>query len=191
MDHDEDFDSLINAPSSLQGVLLLAEPTMRDETFSRSVILLTQHADKKGAHGYVLNRPLDQTVSDFLSGGAFSDLSEVPVFLGGPVEQQRLSFMALSWNEAEQALNYESHLSATEAKKRLRQGKEVRAYIGYSGWTAGQLEYELERQAWVITRPGRQVLEVKKPEKLWQASLVSMGPIFQLMAKMPEDIEDN
>jgi putative transcriptional regulator len=191
MKDEEEFDSLENKKPTLRGALLLAEPTMRDVNFSRAVILLTQHSELQGAHGYVLNRPLDQTVGDFLSGGAFDSLSEVPVYLGGPVDQQRLSFMALAWNETEKVLAYESQLSAPVAKKRLQQGKDVRAFIGYSGWTAGQLENELERQTWVITRPGKQIVEVKKPEKLWEATLTSMGPVFQLMAKMPEEVDNN
>ena len=79
---------------NLSGSLLIAHPTLRDPNFRRTILFLSQHSEEDGATGFILNRPLEDTIS----GPA--DLENVPVYFGGPVEPSRLVLASLQWLEA-------------------------------------------------------------------------------------------
>lgn len=176
---------------SFVGKLLLAVPALRDPNFSRSVIYMAAHTDHEGAFGYILNRPLDQRVADLLPDKNLGPLGEVRVFMGGPVATDKLAFASLRWDKMKSRLKCQTHLSVSDAIVELTKGNEVRAFIGYSGWTEGQLEGELKRRSWIITPPRSVVLKVEKPRQLWRALLEDMGPVFRLIAQMPEDTSMN
>ena len=176
---------------SFAGSLLLANPAMRDPNFSRAVIFMAAHSASDGAFGYILNRPLDKVVSDLLPDQSLGALGDVPVFLGGPVSTDKLAFASLRWDKMKSRLKCQTHLSVSDAIVELTKGNEVRAFVGYSGWTEGQLEGELKRRSWIITPPRSVVLKVEKPRQLWRALLEDMGPVFRLIAQMPEDTSMN
>lgn len=174
-------------PLSLKGALILAHPSLRDPNFIRTVLLLTDHEAAYGAHGFVLNRPLGRTVSQLLPETAQEGLGEVPVFVGGPVSQDKLSFASLSWDAGEDRLHYTTHLSLADARLLHREGGQIRAFVGYAGWSEGQLENELQQSAWVPRKPGPEILSLEHPDRLWRSLLGSMGPAFELLARMPDD----
>jgi putative transcriptional regulator len=174
-------------PLCLRGSLILADPALKDPNFNRTVLLLTEHQADLGAHGYVLNRPMGKKVSDLLVASQFKSLGDVPVFIGGPVSQEKLSFALLAWNQDESRLHYTTHLSVDDAKNLHSEGGSVRAFVGYSGWAEGQLENELRQHAWITRKPIPSIVEMKEPENLWADLLSSMGPWYGLLARMPED----
>ena len=172
---------------NLKGTLILADPAMRDPNFFRSVLILTEHSHEDGAHGYILNRPLGKSVGDILPSEAAPGISNVPVFIGGPVGQEQLTFAALNWNKAARSIEFKTHLSSEEASKRLGNGEVIRAFVGYSGWGGGQLETELQQRAWITSRIQRNVLRKSKIDRLWSDILRSMGPYYALLAETPDD----
>jgi putative transcriptional regulator len=174
-------------PLNLKGTLILADPSMRDPNFFRAVLILTEHSHQVGAHGYVLNRPLGKKVSDILSTEASPGIAGVPVFIGGPVSQEQLTFAALSWNKKTRSVVFTSHLSSEDASDRLTDGAVVRAYVGYSGWGEGQLESELQQRAWITAQTKKNVLRKGKIDRLWGDILRSMGPYYKLVALTPDD----
>lgn len=176
---------------SLSGNLLLASPAMRDPNFARSVVFMAAHNEKDGAFGYILNRPLEQRVSDLLPDQDLGALGDVPVFMGGPVATDKLAFAALQWNKRRRTLRCQTHLSVADALHALSLGHDVRGFVGYSGWSGGQLENELEHRSWITTKAKPLVLTAKKPTALWSAILEEMGPVYKVMAKMPEDVSLN
>ena len=176
---------------NLNGALLLAAPAMRDPNFARSVLFLASHTAKAGAFGYVLNRPLDKVVSDLMPTDGLGDLATVPVYLGGPVEADKLAFASLYWSDWEDRLYCETHLSVNEALHELAIGHDVRGFIGYSGWTSGQLERELKHRSWIITPPQAQILSTDEPKELWAGILNEMGGRYELIARMPTRPELN
>ncbi|MBE2284238.1 MAG: YqgE/AlgH family protein [Prosthecobacter sp.] len=180
-----------DSSSSLSGTLLLASPAMRDPNFSRSVVFMAAHNAKDGAFGYILNRPLEQRVADLLPDQDLGALGEVPVFMGGPVATDKLAFAALQWNRKRRTLRCQTHLSVADALHALSLGHDVRGFVGYSGWSGGQLENELEHRSWITTTARPLVLTVKAPTQLWGAILEEMGPVYKVMAKMPEDVSLN
>src|SRR6202795_1267415 len=84
-------------PRSLAGSLLIAHPNMLDPNFRRTVLFISAHDPDDGALGVILNRPLDKQVGDLVSEEAPLALSDVPVFLGGPVGKTQLMFAAFEW----------------------------------------------------------------------------------------------
>lgn len=177
-----------DSSSSLSGSLLLASPAMRDPNFSRSVIFMAAHNAKDGAFGYILNRPLEQRASDLLPGQDLGSLGDVPVFIGGPVAADKLAFAALNWNKKRRTLRCQTHLSVADALHALSLGHDVRGFVGYSGWSGGQLENELVTRSWIPASAHPLVLTVEKPAQMWGALLEDMGPVYKVMAKMPEDV---
>jgi putative transcriptional regulator len=167
-------------PLSLKGSLILADPSLRDAHFRKSVLLLTEHHRDKGAHGYVLNQPYGKTVGEVLSGDDFSALSDVPIFVGGPVSREHLIFASLQWKVATKRLTCQTHLSVGDAIARRENGETIRAFLGYSGWGKGQLERELQENAWIARTPGPNVLEGSAKDGLWRQLMASLGPYYEL-----------
>lgn len=164
---------------------MLADPSLRDPNFTRTVLLMTDHEQADGAHGYVLNRPVGKTVGDLLP--SLLPLAAVPVFIGGPVGQERLTFAELVWDEDRKRVIYSTHLSVENALERQACGGNLRAFLGYSGWAGGQLENELKQRAWIPLRPAAAALSLDNSGGLWAKLLGTLGPLYQLMAQMPED----
>src|SRR5438105_14151522 len=84
-------------PRNLTGSLLVAHPSLLDPNFRRTVLFISAHDPQDGALGVILNRPLDKQVSDLVTDEAPAALSEVPVYLGGPVGRDQLMFAVLEW----------------------------------------------------------------------------------------------
>ena len=179
----------LNTPDShsLKGALILADPTLRDENFSRTVVLMTEHQPGLGAHGYIFNRPLERKVGEVLVSEEFSSLREVPIFLGGPVGREHLTFAAFAWVEDQTGLHCSTHLSVEQAIERHAAGQLVRAFLGYAGWGEGQLEQELEGKSWIARPPSAELLLRAPDEALWEHLLRSMGPWGKLVAGLPEN----
>ncbi|MFZ4763315.1 MAG: YqgE/AlgH family protein [Roseimicrobium sp.] len=171
---------------SLSGSLLLAAPSLHDPNFFHTVLLLAAHNAQDGAFGYILNRPLEKRVLDLLEDRNLGALGEVPVFLGGPVGTNKLSFASLNW-AAHGGLEVQTHLSTADALKELEKGSVVRGFVGYSGWSEGQLEGELEQKSWITCRPLASVVTAQEPAALWDTILADLGPYYQLLARMPAD----
>ncbi|MCX6858289.1 MAG: YqgE/AlgH family protein, partial [Verrucomicrobia bacterium] len=104
-----------NDTSLYTGSLLLAAPSMRDPNFSRTVIFMAAYSAEDGAFGYVLNRPLEQCVSDLLPDELLGGLADVPIFVGGPVATDKLAFASLHWNRQKSTLRCRTHLSVSDA----------------------------------------------------------------------------
>lgn len=171
----------------LTGWVLLADPSLRDGYFDRSVVVLTEHKQDKGAHGYIMNRPTGKRVGDLLSAKEFAPLAAVPVFHGGPVSQEHLTFTAFAFDRLTKELFSVTHLTVQDAVARQLAGEKVRAFVGYAGWEAGQLEDELEREAWVLCQPKETALRTLRPHHLWRDIMRSMGPYYKLLAGTPDD----
>lgn len=180
-----------SAQPSLKGRLILADPSLREPTFRHSVLLLTEHSADQGALGYILNRPLGKSVGDLLFDDQFENLADIPVYIGGPVSTEHLTFGSLGWCDTENRLQFSTHLSAPQALRCRHEGFSVRAFVGYSGWAEGQLESELERKAWIPRDPERRVLETEDLDTLWNRLLRDLSPWHALIADEPDDLSLN
>jgi putative transcriptional regulator len=177
-----------DSPIHLEGQLLIADPSLRDGLFNKSVILLAEHNGEEGAYGLILNRPTGQTVGELLTADEFDALKNIHVHLGGPVGQEHLTFAAF-WTQEDHQLRFATRISAQDAIKRTQQpGTLVRAFAGYSGWTPGQLENELRKHSWIPTLPSTGLLASHHEQDLWADLLRGISPYHQILAEAPDDI---
>jgi len=136
------------AEPSLKGKLLIAAPLLVDPNFHRTVVLVIEHS-AEGALGVVLNRPTELPVADAVP--ELAELDDGWVFAGGPVQPQAVIALAEYADLPPEGavcgpiapIGVESDMDAL-----AEQVTRVRVYAGYSGWGEGQLEGELEEDAW-------------------------------------------
>lgn len=177
-------------PLQLEGKLLLAETVLRDPNFFRTVVFITGHG-QEGAHGYVMNQPLARKVSDLIEGEEFEALADVPVYKGGPVSTERLSFAAMGWNPRKGAFHFQSHLSTDDARDAYLAGQDVRAYVGYAGWSPDQVENEVEHHSWIVAEPVPVLADPDAIPDLWSRILRALSPFHAIIALTPEQPEKN
>ena len=174
-------------PQSYAGQLLVAHPNMLDPNFRRSVLFISSHDAEDGAVGLIINRPLDKHVSELVSDTTPEALADVPVFLGGPVATNQLMFAAFDWTGRD-SLSLNQNVALEEAYQLAEQDRSaIRAFVGYAGWTAGQLENELRQNAWLLQKPTRAALKPERLPKLWFEIMRNLGPWFRMLAAAPDD----
>jgi len=180
--------NLGSAPhKNLTGCLLVAHPSMMDPNFRRSVLFIYAHDPTDGALGVIINRPLDKHVLDLVSETPPKGLADVPVFLGGPVGKNHLMFAAFEWENG-QSLKVNHNVGLEEATSRAHnEPSSIRAFVGYAGWSAGQLEAEMKQRAWLLQKPNRATLKPERLPNLWFDIMRGLGPWYKLLAAAPDD----
>lgn len=174
---------------SLVGSLLVAHPALRDPNFRRTVILMTTHGPK-GAMGVVLNRPLDKRLGELGGDFVLGPLANVPLFSGGPVDAEQLILAA--WRT--QSEGFQLHVGIEPEKAGQLLGEEdtqVRAFFGYSGWSAGQLENELKFKTWIVTGAPPDLFSKPGAPILWRQVLSGAGDEWRLLAGEPDELGSN
>src|SRR5437588_11899724 len=134
-------------PRSLAGSLLVAHPNMLDPNFRRAVLYISAHDPKDGAVGVIINRPLDKKVVDLVSETPPERLADVPVFFGGPVGKNQLMFAAFEWGNQGLNLNHDLADDGDPTATVAGKSPSICAFLGYAGWSAGQLEAEMKEKA--------------------------------------------
>lgn len=169
--------------SSLRGQLLLAMPEMHDKRFQGAVVLLCIH-DKKGAMGLILNKPLDslplsEIVMQLDLKASVSNLENLPVYYGGPVEIGRGFVVHSSDYESEHSqpvtkhISLASHTQIIEDKLNGCGPRDTMIALGYAGWSPGQLERELAQNAWLILPTKKDDIFKTNAQDLWLKTLES------------------
>jgi putative transcriptional regulator len=135
----------------LSGCILAASPELLDPNFDRTLVYLAQH-DVEGAMGLVLNRPMGRQLSQVTTSPELTDtLGKLPVFYGGPVRPRNVLIGLFTQASPNAAIQCELDVPLAEAERAFTTGKGwVRAFMGYAGWTQGQLEGELAESAWKV-----------------------------------------
>jgi putative transcriptional regulator len=174
-------------PTSLAGQLLLAHPVLRDPGFRRTVVLLSSH-NEEGAMGVVLNRPLGKQMGELNSEFALGPLAGVPLYYGGPVEQEQLIIVTWHWIPAEQAFQLHFGVEVEKATEMIGQpGVTMRAFLGYAGWSKGQLEEEMKHDTWVVTPVEGDWLIKHDGVPLWRGLITHLDPELKVLADAPDD----
>ncbi len=180
---------------SLRGRLLLASPTLLEPTFHHTVILIAEHTEE-GAMGLVLNRPAETRVADAVPDLARLSEPGAPVYVGGPVAEDSVIVLAefdepgLAGVLLGEDLGFLS--SATEDLDVVADAvRRARVFAGHAGWGPGQLEGELEEDAWIVEPPRREEIFSDDPEALWAAILRRKGRDYALLSTMPPDPSRN
>jgi putative transcriptional regulator len=174
---------------TLAGSLLLAHPAMKDPNFRRSVVLMSVH-NAEGAMGVVLNRPMGKRLGEFSGDFAMGPLAAVPLFKGGPVQTEQLVLAA--WESRPDGFRLHFGVEPDKALQFLEdEDSHVRGFVGYSGWSAGQLESEMVHNTWVVADVPEDLLTQAQDDSLWRTVLGREGAEWRLMADEPEHPEQN
>lgn len=169
----------------LQGKLLVASPALHDPNFRRTVILVVHH-DDDGAMGLVLNRASEADAQPILPDLAAA-LPDARVGLGGPVAPTSLLVLAEFAVPDEAGLIVFDGIGLFGEETEPDAAVRARVFAGYAGWTAGQLEGELEEGSWLV-EPARAEDPFTPPEQdLWGNVLRRKGGPYALVATMPPD----
>ena len=173
-------------PRNLAGSFLVAHPNMLDPNFRRTVLFISAHDPEDGAIGVIINRPLEKSVADLASETPPEDLANVPVFFGGPVGNNQLMLAAFEWHK-EEGLKLNQHSLDGEKWKLAAETLPVFAFLGYAGWSAGQLEAEMKQKAWIVQKPSRAALKSERLSRLWFDIMNRLGPWYRMLAAAPDD----
>jgi putative transcriptional regulator len=173
------------------GRLLISEPSLQDFYFRKSVVLLADH-NEEGSFGLIINKPihirLHEVAKDF---PAF----DAPVFLGGPVKTDSIFFIHTRSDLIDESLKVLPGLFWGGNIDQVRDlmvkheinEKEIRFFVGYSGWAPQQLNEEMERNSWIVSKTFKDQVISDKPENLWSEILRSLGGEYQLWYNYPTD----
>lgn len=177
---------MARAPRTLAGQLLVSHPQLRDDHFRETVVLLHTHGAADGALGVIVNRPLGRVLGQIDAAAALKPLGDVPLFEGGPVSTDRLAFGG--WHfPAQGAPEVRFGLGQDQAAQLAKDGRfRLSAYIGYAGWSPGQLENELRMNAWVVC-PFDALCADFEGVELWKKLLERHRPDLRLEADSPEN----
>ena len=155
-----------------RGMFLLAAPRLADPRFARTVVLLLEY-DETGALGLVVNRPTRLPLRDALAVPLPGSGGHV-VFAGGPVEHRRLIALLRSPDAVEDARHVFGDVHASGSIDTLRRmlerdasAADVRTYLGYAGWSPGQLDAELARGDWIVTPADAASIFDTPPADVW------------------------
>ncbi|HLL02161.1 MAG TPA: YqgE/AlgH family protein [Myxococcaceae bacterium] len=171
--------------------LLLSMPQLGDPNFHRSVVLMIEHGDT-GSMGLIVNRGAPLTLGELARGQSLkiaTELTQHPVFVGGPVEPHRGFIL----HDDETILEKHTvlpglHLSVTlDALGALLERPHVnlRFCLGYAGWGPRQLEGEMAAGSWLFAEATADALLKGDPAQLWDVTLRGMGvdPAMLMMGK--------
>ena len=175
-----------------KGKLLIAEPSLTgDVSFNRSVVLIAEH-NEEGSVGFILNKPLDYDISDLVS-----EISvPFPVFNGGPVEQDNLYFIHKVPHlindsvEISDGIFWGGDFDATIAliNNGAITNKDIRFFLGYSGWSSLQLVQELNSKSWIVVKNHYESEIIDKSvNSFWKEKMMELGGDYLLWSNAPEN----
>jgi putative transcriptional regulator len=186
-----DFD-IENTLSPQKGSILLSEPFLQDEYFTRSVVLLCEH-NQSGSFGLVLNNYIEVNLSDI---NVSLKETKTKISLGGPVNKNNLFFIHTLGARIKSSYPIYDNLyiggSHQQVFDFIEQDvsllSEVRFFLGYAGWEEGQLEMELYEKSWKVLEqiPAQQVMDTQQNE-LWNKLMKTLGNKYKVMAQFPLD----
>lgn len=176
------------APINLTNQFLIAMPGMVDGNFAGTVVYMCEHTER-GALGLVINRPVEIDVRGLFEKVNLTlereDLLSTPVYLGGPVQTERGFVLHEKLDEEgghySASLKIEGGLEMTTSRDVLEAmsngagPKKVFISLGYSGWSAGQLEDELSRNGWLTVDADRSVIFDTPVEQRYDRALSLLG----------------
>ncbi|MCB0699918.1 MAG: YqgE/AlgH family protein [Chitinophagales bacterium] len=177
------------------GKLLIAQPMMTDSIFSRSVVFLCEHSSE-GSLGFILNKPTDLLIGDLLPDIISDDLT---VKQGGPVQLDTLHILhrlpdILGGTEVSEGVYWGGSFDVLRDmidNKTFSQEQSVNLFIGYSGWSSGQLEQEMKENSWLISKPTQDLLFDVDADDLWKQAIKSLGKEYTYLQNIPTNPQLN
>ena len=177
--------NFVTNQNSLQNNFLISMPQLDDPSFNQTVVLICKH-DESGAMGIVINRNTEHTLKDIFVQLDIESTSplycEHPVLDGGPVYPELgLIVHTASDDIWESSLPISEDLVLTSSKDILESmargigPEKTLMSLGYAGWGPGQLETEIQANAWLTTPVNTHILFSGQVAEKWQSSARLIG----------------
>ena len=178
---------------SLQGQFLLAMPSMGDPRFLRGVVYMVAH-DSDGAMGFIINKraeglSLGDILKDMPETVAKTGLVNLPVYVGGPVQNDRGFVLHTSdYEKTQNSLSQELPIALTQSADVLvdaahgRGPEKMRLFLGYAGWGPGQIEGELQDNAWLVCEANIAEIFTLQSDDLYEKCVAAMGIDLALLS---------
>ncbi len=168
---------------------------MEDPYFHRAVVLLCEHHDQ-GSIGFVLNKNIDMKVNDLMND---FPTFEADVYYGGPVQTDTLHYVHNVGELLEESVQVSKGVwwggNFEKLKFLITSGliepHNIRFFVGYSGWSGGQLQEEMATGSWVTAPMDANYLFKTKPAQLWSKAMYNKGDVYEIISDMPEHISWN
>jgi putative transcriptional regulator len=178
-----------------KGKILISEPFLPDTFFNRSIVYLTDHTPQ-GSVGFILNKKLDLKISSAIEG--FDNWDEI-LSMGGPVAPDTLHYLHNLGNLIPNSIPIEGDVNwggdIDTVRELIKSGKidksQIRFFLGYSGWSAGQLERELKENSWVIAKVDSKIVLNSRGDDIWKKVLRSFKNKYRMWADFPDSPEMN
>ena len=177
------------------GILLIADPFLKDPNFLRTVVFLCEHREE-GSFGFVLNRQYQNTLDELIPE---LDGHKIPVFYGGPVQVDTIHFLHQYPEEIPGSQEVfkgvfwggEFDTVVNLIKTGHIKPERIRFFVGYSGWSDGQLLDEMKEKTWLTVKATRKLVFHQKYEEIWKDSLKHLGGDYEIMVNFPIDPQLN
>ena len=177
------------------GILLISDPFLKDPNFMRTVVFLCDHQEQ-GSFGFVLNRKYENTIDELIPELAGH---KIPLFYGGPVQMDTIHFLHQyseeipGGQEVMKGIYWGGDFDKVVDMVRNNEIDEnkIRFFIGYSGWSDGQLKNELEEKSWLTVKATRKLVFHRDYKELWKDSLKQLGGDYEIMINFPIDPQLN
>lgn len=187
--------TLNNTLEPKKGRLLLSEPFLDDDYFSRSVVLLCEH-NEEGSFGFVLNNYLEINLYDYAKNFPVIDTK---ISMGGPVEGQNIYFIHTIQDLLPGSIPITENVFMGGEYDLLLQlikdGKvdnsQVRFFLGYSGWEPNQLQEELDVDSWLVVEPDENDLMDIFFTDIWNSYFKRQGKKYEVISRFPRNPQDN
>jgi putative transcriptional regulator len=174
-----------------KGIMLISEPVLSDFYFSKSLVLLADH-NEEGSFGLIINKPTDLVLSDI--SDEFSGIN-LRLFIGGPVKTDSIYFIHTRGDLVQGSSRImeglywggQSEILKDLIIKKVISSNEIRFFIGYAGWQAGQLDREFKEEAWIASATNPDQVLKTNPDTLWRDVLKKMGKEFAMWVNYPAD----
>lgn len=179
---------------SYKGKILISTPDISGDIFSRSVVLVIDH-NESGAFGLILNKKNSQMSSRFKNFFEF----KIDVYDGGPVENDKVFFIVKGKKVTEAYTEITEEFYLTEDIENIINSilnheieiGDVKIFSGYSGWSAMQLDNEIQRKMWTVVDIYNLDYTLPNDQTLWKSIMQNLGGEYLLWANSPEDISLN
>jgi putative transcriptional regulator len=177
------------------GILLIADPFLKDPNFLRTVVLLCDH-QPEGSFGFVLNKQIDKTLGELIRDCKGVDL---PVHYGGPVQTNTIHFLHQypelldGCNKVGEGVYWGGNFETLKAllKNNSINTDKVKFFLGYSGWGNGQLNTELDEKSWLTVNANEKLIFDTPPKDVWKSSLLHLGGDYEQLINYPADPQLN
>jgi len=178
-----------------KGKILISEPFLPDTFFNRTIVYLADH-NAEGSVGFILNKKLEIKVCDAISG--FDGWKEY-LSMGGPVAPDTLHYLHNLGDRIPKSVWVDENIywggDIDIIRGLISKGSldttQIRFFLGYSGWSAGQLERELKENSWVIAKVKTDIVLSNQVDNTWKKVLRGLKNKYRMWAEFPESPDMN